>query len=160
MFADIELIDVSPKRADNVIVVMVAVGAVKFPPTATPLFVVTVLDSVVIPVTTSEVADKLVVVVPDSVVNPKTLRLFWMVAADTVRRPLIPTALVTLREDRVAVTAPADKVLPFRKRLLFTVAADTVRRPLIPTAFATLSADRVAVALPADSVLPFTNKLF
>jgi hypothetical protein len=70
------LMEVSPVRADNVTVVIVAVGAVKFPPTAILLFVVTVSESVVVPVTTSDVADKLVVIVADRVVNPDTPRLF------------------------------------------------------------------------------------
>jgi glutamate dehydrogenase (NADP+) len=70
--------------------------------------VVTVSDSVVIPDTLSVVADRLVVMVADSVANPDTPRLFWKVAADTVRSPLIVTAFETWRDEIVVIAAPAE----------------------------------------------------
>jgi hypothetical protein len=150
------LMEVSPVRADNVTVVIVAVGAVKFPPTAILLFVVTVSESVVVPVTTSDVADRLVVVVADSVVNPETFRLFWMVEADTVRSPLMVEAFETWRDEIVVIEAPPE-ILPTTVRLFWTLAAEIVRSPLILPAFKTVS-DEIVVD-PAE-IVPDTTRLF
>jgi hypothetical protein len=73
-----------------------------------PLCIVTVSDSVVVPDTLSVVADRLVVMVEDRVVNPDTPRLFWMVEADAVRSPLIVAAFETWRDEIVVMAAPAE----------------------------------------------------
>jgi len=61
-------------------------------------------------------------------ISPNTTRLFWIVAADTVRRPLIVAAFETLRDDTVVTAFPADKVVPLTVRLLLTDKPETVAR--------------------------------
>jgi len=117
MVTETLLMAISPARLDKVTVPIVAVGAVKFPDTVTLLFVVTVSDSVVVPDTTSDVADRLVVMVADSVDNPDTPRLFRIVPAETVRSPLIVASFETLRDEIVVVAFAAEMDVPATVRL-------------------------------------------
>ena len=76
MVTETLLMAISPVTLDKVTVVIVAVGEVKFPPTVILLFVVTASDSVVVPDTKNDTADKVVMVVADRVLSPDTPRLF------------------------------------------------------------------------------------
>jgi hypothetical protein len=67
--------------------------------------------------TTRDVAERLVIVVPDSVVNPDTFRLFRIVPAERVRSPLIVAAFETFRNESTAVAFPADTDDPATMRL-------------------------------------------
>jgi len=156
MVTETLLMAVSPVTLDKVTVVIVAVGAVKFPNTARLLFAVTVPDRVLIPDTLSDVADRLVVVVADSAVNPETFRLFWMVEADTVRSPLMVEAFETWSDEIVVIEAPPE-IFPTTVRLFWTVAAEIVRSPLILPEFKTVS-DEIVVD-PAE-IVPDTTRLF
>ena len=111
------LMALSPVRLDKVNVPILAVGAVKFPATATLLFVVTASDSVVVPNTKNVAADRLVVDVADRVLSPDTPRLFWTVVAETVRSPLIVVAFETLRDEIVVVAAAAEMDVPTTVKL-------------------------------------------
>jgi hypothetical protein len=117
MVTETLLMAISPARLDKVTVPIVAVGAVKFPDTVTLLFVVTVSDSVVVPDTKNDTADKVVMVVADRVLTPDTPRLFWTVAAESVRSPLIVAAFKTLRDEIVVVAAAAEMDVPATVRL-------------------------------------------
>jgi hypothetical protein len=128
MLTGMVLIYASPKRDDAVTVAIVAVGTVKFPSTPTLLIAVTVPDSVLVPDTTSVVAERLDMMVADRVVNPDTPRLFWMVAAETVRRPLILAAFETLRDEMLVTAFPAD-ILPITVKSFRTLADESVARP-------------------------------
>ena len=75
MVTETLLMALSPARLDKVTDPIVAVGAAKFPPAEILLFVVTAPDSVVVPNTKNDAADRLAVDVADSVVNPDTFRL-------------------------------------------------------------------------------------
>jgi hypothetical protein len=77
--------------------------------------------------------DRFAVAFPAEIL-PTTVILFWIVAADTVKSPLIVTEFETLRDETVAVAFPADKVVPLTARLLLTVNPDTVARALTVSA--------------------------
>jgi hypothetical protein len=134
--ADMLLIDVIPRSVEvvteSVIVALFKTvsppDTVSIPPTVALLLIRTLSDSVVVPDTTSVVAERLVVVVADRVVNPDTLRLFWMVAAETVRSPLILAAFETLRDEMVVAAFPAD-ILPITVKLFRTLADERVASP-------------------------------
>jgi hypothetical protein len=117
MVTETLLMALSPVRLDKVTVPIVAVGAVKFPPTEILLFVVTASDSVVVPNTKNDAADRLAVDVADSVVNPDTFRLFRIVVAETVRSPLIVAVVDTWRHAIVTVAFPAEIDVPPTVRL-------------------------------------------
>ena len=155
MVTETLLMALSPTRADAVTVVILAVGAAKFPPTATLLFVVTLSESVVVPDTRSIVADKLVVVVADRVLTPDTPRLFWTVALETVRSPLILAAFETVRDEIVVIPAAAE-MFPTTVRLFWIVAAESVRSPLMLAAFKTVR-DEIVVDPP--EIVPDTTRL-
>ena len=78
-----------------------------------------------------------------------------MVAADTVRSPLILAAFETMR-DEIVVVAAAAEMFPMTVMLFWTVAADTVRSPLILAAFKTVR-DEVVVDPP--EIVPYTTRL-
>jgi hypothetical protein len=69
-----------------------------------------------------------------------------MVAADTVRSPLIVAAFKTWRVEIVVVAAAAE-IFPTTVRLFSIVAADTVRSPLIVVAFETWRDEIVVIAV-------------
>ena len=62
--------------------------------------------------------DKVATEFPADNVVPPTVKLFWMVAADTVRSPLIVVSFKTLRDEIVVTAAAADMDIPPSVRLV------------------------------------------
>jgi hypothetical protein len=98
---------------------------------------VTAPDRVETPITVRDPAEReLLITADDNVATaeppdrevPLTVILFWIVAADTVRSPLIVAEFERLRDEIVVVAFPADKVVPLTIRLLLAVNPDTVVR--------------------------------
>ena len=80
----------------------------------------------------SIVADKLVVDVADSVLNPDTTKLFRIIAADTVRSPLTVSVFPATKLETVT-RAPGALIFPPIVKLFRTVAAEMVANPCTDT---------------------------